>query len=89
MIAEVSIPLSGNAGTFAVPRSAVLNSTQGTFVIKVADNRAVWVPVTTGSSNTEKTEIFGDVKEGDVLVKVANEEIRDNSDLKHVKQAAI
>ena len=89
MIAEVSIPLSGNAGAFAVPKSAVLNSTQGTFVIKVVDSRAVWVPVTTGSSNTEKTEIFGDVKEGDVLVKVANEEIRDNSDLKHVKQTAI
>lgn len=89
MIAEVSIPLAGNAGTFAVPRSAVLNSTQGTFVIKVVDNRAVWVPVTTGSSSTEKTEIFGDVKEGDVLVKVANEEIRDNSDLKHVKQTTI
>lgn len=89
MIAEVSIPLSGNAGTFAVPKSAVLNSTQGTYVIKVVENRAVWVPVTTGSSNTEKTEIFGDVKEGDVLVKIANEEIRDNSDLKHVKQTAI
>ena len=89
MIAEVSIPLMGQANTFAVPRSAVLNSTQGTFVIKVVDKKAVWVPVKTGSSSTEKTEIFGDVKEGDVLVKVANEEIRDNSDLKNVKQAAI
>lgn len=89
MIAEVSIPLSGDASTFAVPRTAVLNSTQGTYVIKVVDNRAIWVPVKTGSSSTEKTEIFGDVKEGDVLVKVANEEIRDNSDLKNVKQAAI
>lgn len=89
MIAEVSIPLSGDVNTFAVPRTAVLNSTQGTYVIKVVDKRAVWVPVKTGSSSTEKTEIFGDVKEGDVLVKVANEEIRDNSDLKNVKQAAI
>jgi len=89
MIAEVSIPLSGDANTFAVPRTAVLNSTQGTFVIKVVDKRAVWIPVKTGSSSTEKTEIFGDVKEGDVLVKVANEEIRDNSDLKNVKQEAI
>jgi RND family efflux transporter MFP subunit len=89
MIAEVSIPLTGESNTFAVPKSAVLNSTQGTFVIKVVENRAVWVPVKTGSSSTEKTEIFGDVKEGDVLVKVANEEIRDNSDLKNVKQATI
>ncbi|SDF33975.1 RND family efflux transporter, MFP subunit [Dyadobacter soli] len=89
MIAEVSIPLAGDASTFAVPRTAVLNSTQGTYVIKVVDKRAVWVPVKTGSSSTEKTEIFGDVKEGDVLVKVANEEIRDNSDLKNVKQETI
>ncbi|MDR6805699.1 RND family efflux transporter MFP subunit [Dyadobacter sp. BE34] len=89
MITEVSIPLSGDVNTFAVPRTAVLNSTQGTYVIKVVDKRAVWVPVKTGSSSTEKTEIFGDVKEGDVLVKVANEEIRDNSDLKNVKQEAI
>lgn len=89
MIAEVTIPLAGDANTFAVPRSAVLNSTQGTYVIKVVDHRAVWVPVKTGSSSSDKTEIFGDVKEGDVLVKVANEEIRDNSDLKNVKQAEI
>ncbi|MGV3600784.1 MAG: efflux RND transporter periplasmic adaptor subunit [Dyadobacter fermentans] len=89
MIAEVTIPLAGDANTFAVPRSAVLNSTQGTYVIKVVDDRAVWVPVKTGSSSSDKTEIFGDVKEGDVLVKVANEEIRDNSDLKNVKQAEI
>ncbi|ACT92410.1 efflux RND transporter periplasmic adaptor subunit [Dyadobacter fermentans] len=89
MIAEVTIPLAGDANTFAVPRSAVLNSTQGTYVIKVVDRRAVWVPVKTGSSSSDKTEIFGDVKEGDVLVKVANEEIRDNSDLKNVKQADI
>ncbi|MCF0070024.1 efflux RND transporter periplasmic adaptor subunit [Dyadobacter sp. CY261] len=89
MIAEVSIPLSGDAGTFAVPKTAVLNSTTGTFVIKVADNKAVWVPVKTGSSSADKTEIFGDVKEGDVLVRVANEEIRDNSDLKNVKQTEI
>lgn len=89
MIAEVSIPLSADASTFAVPRTAVLNSTQGTYVIKVDNGKAVWVPVKTGSSSNEKTEIFGDVKEGDVLVKVANEEIRDQSDLKNVKQAEI
>lgn len=89
MIAEVSIPLSGKASTFAVPRSAVLHSTQGTYVIKVAEGKAVWVPVKTGSSSTDKTEIFGDIKEGDVLVKVANEEIRDQSELKNVKQVVI
>lgn len=89
MITEVSIPLSGDANTFAVPKSAVLNSTQGTYLIKVIDQKAVWVPIKTGAGSDDKVEVFGDVKEGDVLVKVANEEIRNNSELKHVKETAV
>jgi RND family efflux transporter MFP subunit len=89
MITEVSIPLSGNVNTFAVPKSAVLNSTQGTYLIKVQNQKAVWVPIKTGAASDDKMEVFGDVKEGDILVKVANEEIRDNSDLKHVKEATL
>jgi multidrug efflux pump subunit AcrA (membrane-fusion protein) len=89
MITEVSIPLSGSASTFAVPKSAVLNSTQGTYLIKVQNQKAVWVPIETGATSDDKMEVFGDVKEGDVLVKLANEEIRDNSDLKNVKEAAL
>ncbi|MHA4740105.1 efflux RND transporter periplasmic adaptor subunit [Dyadobacter sp. MSC1_007] len=89
MITEVSIPLSGSASTFAVPKSAVLNSTQGTYLIKVQNQKAVWVPIKTGAASDDKMEVFGDVKEGDVLVKLANEEIRDNSDLKNVKEAAL
>ncbi|MCE6989986.1 efflux RND transporter periplasmic adaptor subunit, partial [Dyadobacter sp. CY323] len=85
MITEVSIPLTGSAHSFAVPRSSVLNSTQGTYLIKVADKKAIWVPIKTGTSSDELTEVFGDVKDGDVIVKSANEEIRDNSEVKNQK----
>jgi membrane fusion protein (multidrug efflux system) len=89
MIAEVSIPLNGNAQSFVIPNSALLNSTQGTYVIKIVDQKAVWVPVKTGSSSEEKTEIFGDIKEDDVIVKSANEEIRNNSEVKNTKTVTI
>jgi len=89
MIAEVSIPLTSGANSFVVPKSAVLYSTQGTFLIKVADHKASWVPVKAGTSADNKTEVFGEIQEGDVFVKTASEEIRDNSEIKNIKTAAL
>lgn len=79
MVAEVSIPLTANANAFVVPAMAVLNSTEGVFVIKVHDKRNVWVPVTTGRSNDSKTEIFGTLLYGDTIITHAGEEIRNGA----------
>ncbi|KAA6439236.1 efflux RND transporter periplasmic adaptor subunit [Dyadobacter flavalbus] len=89
MIAEVSIPLGGNSNAFVIPKTALLNSPQGTYIIKIVDHKAVWVPVKTGSNSEDKLEIFGDIKEDDVIVKSANEEIRNNSDVKNMKTVTI
>jgi membrane fusion protein (multidrug efflux system) len=85
MIAEVSIPLISGTPTFAIPKSALLNSPQGIYVIKVVDQKAKWIPVKTGSTSDEKTEVFGDIQEGDVLIKTVTEEIRDQSEIKNQK----
>jgi membrane fusion protein (multidrug efflux system) len=82
MITEVSVPLQGSTNAFVVPKSAVLNSTQGVYLIKVINGKAEWFPIKTGNSDAEHQEIFGDLKEGDVIVKSANEEIRDDSPVK-------
>jgi membrane fusion protein (multidrug efflux system) len=89
MIAEVSIPLSRGAGSFIVPKSAVLNSAEGTYLIKVENNRTVWVPIKAGASADNKTEIFGDVKEGDVFLKTVTEEVRNESEVKNLKKVEI
>ncbi|GGB81185.1 efflux RND transporter periplasmic adaptor subunit [Dyadobacter sediminis] len=89
MIAEVSIPLGGNSKSFVIPKTALLNSPQGTYIIKIVDHKAVWVPVKTGSNNQDKLEIFGEIKEDDVIVKSANEEIRNNSEIKNTKTVTI
>lgn len=82
MITEVSVPLEGSINSFVVPKSAVLNSTQGVYLIKVINGKAEWFPVKTGNSDADHQEIFGDLREGDVIVKSANEEIRDDSPVK-------
>lgn len=81
MVAEVELPLPAKDSTFVVPNSAVVNGTERLFVIReTADHRANWVDVKTGRSQGGKTEIFSkELKEGDRLVKTANEEVRDGT----------
>jgi len=80
MVAEVDLPMPSQDSTFVVPASAIVNSTERVFVIKVdSDHKAQWVDVKVGRSEGGKTEIYGDLKEGDQLVKVASEERRNGS----------
>jgi RND family efflux transporter MFP subunit len=81
MIAEVNIPLEGNDSTFVVPRTAVVNSAEGVFVIRVSNHKAEWVYVRPGRISNGKAEIFGPLRGGDKLVKMANEEIRNGSEI--------
>jgi membrane fusion protein (multidrug efflux system) len=80
MVAEVDLPMPSQDSTFVVPASAIVNSTERVFVIKVdSDHKAQWVDVKVGRSEGGKTEIYGDLRSGDQLVKVASEERRNGS----------
>lgn len=76
MVAEIVLPLQSSAGTVNIPSTAILNSTLGVFVIRIKDGKAEWVPVATGTSNGERTEITGPITAQDTLIKKASEEIR-------------
>lgn len=82
MFAEVDVPLPAHDSTFIVPKTAVVTSTEKVFIIKINNHRAEWVTVKKGVSTSDKTEVYGDVKAGDVVVKQASEEIRDGSTVK-------
>jgi RND family efflux transporter MFP subunit len=89
MVAEVNVPLPSQDSTFVVPRSAVVNSTESVFVIRVTNNKAEWVNVKMGREANGKMEIYGDLKSGDVLVNTATEEIRNGSALQNIKAIAL
>ena len=79
MIAEVNLSLNGADSTFVVPKTAVVNSAEGVFVIRVRNDTADWVYIHSGRTMNDRTEIFGDLKTGDKLISSANEEIRKGS----------
>jgi RND family efflux transporter MFP subunit len=85
MIAEVNIPMPARDSSLVVPKTAIVNSQERVFVIRIRDNKAEWITVTRGREADGKVEIFGDLQPGDQLIKQANEEIRDGSEVKNVK----
>ncbi len=89
MIAEINIPLLANDSSFVVPKTAVVNSAQKIFVIKVSNNKAVLVDVKKGRESGDKAEIFGKLNVGDTIVTSGNEEIRNNASIHAVKKAGL
>ncbi len=85
MIAEVTIPMPARDSSFIVARTAVVSSQEKVFVIRVNNNKAEWVEVEKGRNIDDRTEVFGKLNEGDLVIVEANEEIRNGSEVE-VKQ---
>jgi len=89
MVAEVNLPLPANDSTFIVPKSAVVNSTQSVFVIRVINNKAEWVDVKTGREDNGIIEIYGNLNPGDLLLRTATDETRNGSALQNLKTVTL
>jgi membrane fusion protein, multidrug efflux system len=83
MFAEVDVPLPSRDSTYIIPKTALVTSTEKVFVIKISNHHAEWVDVKKGHTSGDLTEVYGNVKVGDNIVKVASEEIRDGSTVKY------
>jgi RND family efflux transporter MFP subunit len=84
MVAEVNLPLPASDSTFIVPKSAVVNSTENVFVIRVVKGKAEWVDVKTGREADGSIEVYGPLNPGDSLLKTATDEIRNGSVVQNI-----
>jgi len=82
MVAEVSIPLPANASTFTVPKKALLDTSEGLFVIKVVNGKTEKVSVKKGRETDNRIEVFGNLNAGDEFVTEPSEEMRDGTVIK-------
>jgi len=74
--ANVEWPVRRSYATLFVPSSAVTTDLQRTFVIRVRQGKTEWVDVKTGATVNGKTEVFGSLQAGDVVVANATDSIR-------------
>jgi membrane fusion protein, multidrug efflux system len=77
--ANIEWPIQRSYATLFVPASAVTTDLQRTFVIRVQQGKAEWIDVKSGVSVNGKTEVFGDLKPGDIVVRNATDSIRAGS----------
>jgi RND family efflux transporter MFP subunit len=73
---EVAWPLHRPYPTLFVPATAVGSDLERAFVIRVRNNRTEWVDVKTGATSGNLIEVFGDLREGDMVALRGTDELR-------------
>jgi membrane fusion protein (multidrug efflux system) len=82
MYAEAKLTITRNQPTMFVPKTAVLHSTEGIFVVRVNNEVAEWVNIEKGNSIDSLVEVFGGVHQGETIIKNAHEELRNGQAVK-------
>jgi RND family efflux transporter MFP subunit len=81
MFPEVVWPTGGRSQSLLVPPTAVVTTTERTFVIRVRDGRAEWVNVRRGKPAGDMVEVLGPLTPGDLVVRRGSDEIREGTRL--------
>lgn len=82
MVAEVLLPLNSRETTYVVPKTALINTSEGLYVIKAVNGKSHRVEVKKGRESGGNVEVFSDsLQVNDVLVKTAGEELRDGTEI--------
>jgi len=89
MPVEVQLKLKSGDSVFVVPASAAFTTTDGTFVIRVHDDRFDRVRVERGEDSNGKVTITGDLSPNDLLVLQATDEMRKGSPSGRIVKVAL
>jgi RND family efflux transporter MFP subunit len=82
MYAEIKLKFERSKPTVFIPRSALVTTLEKSFVILVRNETTDWIDVTRGITIGDRLEIFGNLKDGDILLANANEEIKPGTRIK-------
>ncbi len=86
MFTKIYWPSRRRETSLFVPLSAVVSTPLNTFVCKVADDRVQWVSVKKGEIMNDLVEVFGDLKEGDLVAQNGSEELQNQSRVKPISK---
>jgi membrane fusion protein (multidrug efflux system) len=79
MYVSAKLSVHPKEGSLMVPKTSVVSNMEQTFVIRVNGGKAERVKVHRGDVSDGQVQIFGDLKAGDLILKVASDEIPNNS----------
>lgn len=76
MFAQVVWQAKRQQPVLLVPKSAVVRTTERTFVVRIRDGIVDWVDVKPGQAADGMVEVFGDLNEGDQIANRGSDELR-------------
>ncbi len=79
MYAQVQWPVRKSRASLLVPASSIVTTNERQFVIRVNDGVAEWVNVSRGVSAEDLVEVIGPLRDGDVIVRRATDELREGT----------
>jgi RND family efflux transporter MFP subunit len=79
MYPSVKWPIRRSRPGLFVPKTSVVTTTERVFVVRNQNGHAEWVDVRKGAAEGDLIEVLGDLKAGDLVVRVATDEIRQGS----------
>jgi membrane fusion protein (multidrug efflux system) len=82
MYAEVKIPMLSGAKSLLVPNNAIVRSTEREYVITAKNGKANLVDITEGLSRNDSTEVFGNLKANEIILKNTNNEVKEGTVIK-------
>jgi RND family efflux transporter MFP subunit len=82
MFADVFWPVRRDTPSLFVPSSAVVQSTERTYVDRVRDGAIEQVTVQRGTALKDRVEVFGQLQPGDTILKRGSEELKDGAKVK-------
>jgi RND family efflux transporter MFP subunit len=79
MYPQAAWPTASAGKTLLVPATAVVTTTERTFVIRVKGGRVEWVDVKKGPVSGESVQVLGALSAGEQVVRRGSDEIREGS----------
>jgi len=76
MYPEVRWPVRSPKPAMLVPPTSIVTTTEQTFVIRVKKGMVEWVPVQRGPIVGNLVEVYGGLKQGDMLARRGTDELR-------------
>ncbi|HSZ35437.1 MAG TPA: efflux RND transporter periplasmic adaptor subunit, partial [Puia sp.] len=76
MYADIVIYSKGNESGFTIPKTSLVVSTEGKYVLAVRSGRIQKVDVTSGNQSGNLVEVFGNLNNSDSVIENANDEIK-------------
>lgn len=76
MYPEVVWPVRNPRAALLVPPTSIVTTTEQTFVIRVRDGVVEWVRIARGPAVGNLVQVYGDLKQGDAIVRRGTDELR-------------